>query len=191
MKSVKIFLIVFSTLLVWVVLIFFGVPVIPSIETQYFGEGSNIPMKSDYIVEENSAERLSLNIPDYFDDKQQGLDFWFQAVEGTHSLIIQEFSLTVKDLDGREQIPSNKYLFWTEGGEDYESSPRSFLIEKMGEPNQDRYVYIRSVFDLRSKSSFVVEIKARHSIDSVDKVINKIIIVNKVKKLTFHELRAH
>jgi hypothetical protein len=187
----KIFFIMFSALVVWGVLIFMGLPVIPSISTQYFGEGSEIPMKEDYIVEENSTEKVSLNIPDYFDDSQQSLDFWFKAVEGAHTLIIQDFSLTVKDGDGRKNLPSAKYLFWTEGGEDYDSSPRSFVIEKMEEVNQDRYAYIRSVFDLRSKEKFIVQIGARYSVDSVEKIINKTISIKKVTKLGFHELRAH
>jgi hypothetical protein len=172
--------------LLWVVGCSAGLPVIPFVETDYFIDNSPVPLAHGFTITNTDDEVTELEIPDYFPDDDQCLDFWFKTSQGTHLLNVEEFRLKVFDENGNEIKPWNSYLFWNGGSEDEKFSIDDYEID-----DAEKYVFFRTAVDLSSESSFSVAIEAKYTIDNKMRNISATYDLEKIKRLTWNELRAH
>ncbi len=186
MRTFKTFLIaILITFLLWLAGCSIGLPVIPFVATDYFIEGSDNSLKDGYVVTSSDNETTKIEIPDYFTDDNQCLDFWFTTSYGNHFLTVKNFKITVFDINDNVIMPTNSYLFRDDGSENEKFSIDNYEI------GTDKYVFFRTVVDLSGESRFAINIKADYLIDSVRRNIDKTYVLEKRKQLTWNELRAH
>ena len=180
-----------TTVTLWVAGCSVGLPVIPFIETDYFVSQSDKPLADGYTVTTSDNENTKIEIPNYYPDNDQCLDFWFTSSNGKHILTVEDFKMTFKDKDGKEIKRLTSYLFWDDGSEDEKFSINNYEIEKTGTHDQDKYVFFRTVVDLSGESNFSINIRADYSVDSEQRQIDKTFDLTKRRKLTWNEFRVH
>jgi hypothetical protein len=178
-------------IVLWIVSCSAGLPVIPFVETDYFISESNKPLADGHTVTKTENENTKFEIPNYYPDNDQCLDFWFTSSNGKHLLTVENFKMTVMD-NGKDEIkPLTSYLFWDDGSEDEKFSITNYEIEKTETHDQDKYVFFRTVVDISRESHFSVNIKADYYMDSVPRQIDKTFELTKRRKLTWNEFRVH
>lgn len=187
----KIIIGVLITIVLWIAGCFAGLPVIPFVETDYFVSESNKPLADGYTVTKTDNENTKIEIPNYFPDNGQCLDFRFTSSNGKHILTVENFKMTVMDENGDEIKRLNSYLFWDDGSEYEKFSINNYEIEKKGTHDQDKYVFFRTVVDLSGEGNFTINIKADYYVDSVKRQIDKTFDLTKKKTLTWNEFRVH
>jgi hypothetical protein len=179
------------TIVLWIAGCSAGLPVIPFVETDYFVSEYNKPLADGHTVTKTDNETTKIEIPNYYADNGQCLDFWFTSSNGKHILTVENFKMTVMDENGDEIKRLNSYLFWDDGSEDEKFGINNYEIEKTGSQDQDKYVFFRTVVDLSGESNFAITIKADYYVDSVQRQIDKTFDLAKRKKLTWNEFRVH
>lgn len=179
------------TILIWMIGCSTGLPVIPFVETDYFVIESSTPLADGHIVTKTDDEITKIEIPNYYPDNEQCLDFWFTSSNNKHLLTVENFKMTVKDNKGNEIERLTSYLFWDDGSEDEKFSINNYEIEKTGTHDQDKYVFFRTVVDLSGESNFSISIKADYYVDGVQRQIDKTFELKKRRELTWNEFRVH
>ena len=168
-----------------------GLPVIPFVETDYFISQSDKVLADGHTVTKTHNENTKIEIPNYYPDNDQCLDFWFASSNGKHILTVEKFKMTVMDKDGHEIERLTSYLFWDDGSEEEKFSINNYEIENTATHGQDKYVFFRTVVDLSGESNFSINIKADYSVDSEQKQIDKTLDLTKRRKLTWNKFRVH
>ena len=187
----KIFIGTLISIVLWIVGCSAGLPVIPFVETDYYIRQSNRPLANGHAVTKTDNENTKIEIPNYYPDNDQCLDFWFTSSNGKHILSVENFNMTVRDKDGDEIKRLTSYLFWDDGSEDEKFSINNYEIENTGTHDQNKYVFFRTVFDLSGESYFSITINTDYSVDSVRRQIDETFDLTKKRKLTWNKFRVH
>jgi hypothetical protein len=177
--------------MLWIIGVFAMLPVIPFIEANYFLEGSDGPLDIGFNVTHTSTELTRIEIPSYYPNNNQCLDFWFESANGKHLLTVNNFTMTLKNKNNSEIKRMNSFLFWDEGSEDEKFSIKEYEIERTDSYDTDKYVFFRTAFDLSDEGSFTMYVKADYLLDGIQRDLDRSFKVVKKKKLRWSEFRVH
>ncbi|WP_288955844.1 hypothetical protein [uncultured Polaribacter sp.] len=190
-KALKIFfvsLLISATLfLMWIVSLFFGLPLLPYMETNYYLKEDKISLNKKKILKINDSISLGIEIPNYFPEEDQCIDFWFFNEAKQRSLNIKNFALTLKNLKKEKQlIEKDIIIFWDGGYNENKPEVKNFILNK-----GCKYIFIRNIYDLNKAKKSQVHIKLNYFVNRVEYKFDTIINITKEKELTWNKLRAH
>jgi hypothetical protein len=194
-QNLKIFKRTFKILLIGFLLWFFGVffqlPLIPFIETDFVLNGTSQIFEKGVELQQTNKVTIKLEIPNYFPEKEQCFDTWFSSKDGQHTLTVSDFTISVFNKNGTETKKNNSSLFWDDGSSDETFKIDNYMIAKTNTTNNDKYVFFRSVFNVADKKEFIVHVKANFSVDGIQNNLEKKIAITKKHRLTWNKFRAH
>lgn len=188
-KNVILFLLVL--ILIWVIGLFTGLPVIPWVETSYYDSETNQNLSKGLVLKELDSAEIRIEIPDYFPVSDQCFDTWFTSGQTNSNLSVKAFSLLVLDQSGTELPKKNTYLFGNNDSRFNGTEISNLEILKNDTAYQEKYKFIRTVFNLRNKKRIMIQIKVEYIIDGISQSLTDTLEINKKQTLTWNEFRAH
>jgi len=181
----------FVATIIWVVGLFAGLPLIPFVETDYYVNESNQTLANGLILKQTDSSVIKLEVPNYFSENDQCFDTWVSSTKGQHFLTIKDFSLQAFNADQSEIKKENTYLFWDNGSKDETFKIENYQISKSATTENDKYVFIRTVFDTEGLDNFILSVKLNFTLDNKTDLVEQKVNVNKKHRLTWNPLRAH
>ena len=187
----RIFQVLFLLFVIMFLGIFFQLPIIPWIETDYILEGTNQKFSDGVILTQKNGIELKIEIPNEFNEESQCFDTWFKSTNGNHNLTVKSISFKALDNKNGEIRPVNSYLFWDDGSKDETYEITNYIISQSDTIDNQKYVFFRTVFNVDNYDNFSVILKANFEIDNKSENLNRSLIINKKKQLTWNKFRVH
>ena len=188
---VRTFQVLFLIFVVWFIGLFFQLPIIPWIETDYILTGTNQKFSDGIVLTQKNEVELKIEIPNEFNEENQCFDTWFKSKKGNHNLTVKNISIKAVDNKNGDIRPINSYLFWDNGSKDETFEIRNYELSQSDTIENEKYVFFRTVINANKYDNFSVNVKANFEIDNRTDSLNKILTINKKKRLTWNKFRVH
>jgi hypothetical protein len=177
--------------IIWIIGIIAGFPLIPSSETIYYVNETEETLASGLVLNQTDSTIIKLEVPNYFLENDQCFDVWFSSTKGKQILTIKDFSVQAFVADQKELSKENTFLFWDNGNKENTFLVENYQISKASSSTNDKYVFVRTVFDTEKVEQFSLVIKLNYSLNHKNYIVEQIINVKKEHKLIWNSLKAH
>jgi hypothetical protein len=132
-----------------------------------------------------------MEIPDYFPTSDQCFGTWFTSNQTNSNLIVKAFFFSVLDQSGTELSKKNTYLIGNDDSRFNGTEISNLEIIKNDTAYQEKYKFIRTVFNLRNKKKIMTQIKVAYTINNISQSLTDTLKINKRQALTWNEFRVH
>lgn len=180
------FLFILGLFLIWIVCLFFDLPVIPFNETNYYLKHNENSLNERQIIKTIDSLSIGLEIPNYFEENKQCFDVWFYSEVGNKNLSLESFLFELKDSNGKNEYLIDSILFWDGGSEE-----NTLTIDNYKFNSKNNYVFFRKIYNLNGISDFSIKLNINYSIDSIQYKLDTLLNINKKEKLTWNKFRVH
>jgi|GEM_PF-2452256 len=177
--------------IIWIIGLFAGFPLIPSTDTVYFVNETEQTLASGLVLNQTDSTIIKLEVPNYFLENDQCFDVWFSSTKGEHILSIKDYSLQGFITEQKELPKENTFLFWDSGNKENTFMVDNYKISKAVSSTNDKYVFIRTVFDTEMAEQFTLVLKINYHLNHKNYLIEQKINVKKEHTLTWNSLRVH
>lgn len=182
--KISLFLLIF--IILWIVGVFFDLPLIPINETNYYTEKNNISLNERQIIETNDSLKIGVEIPNYFTENEHCFDFWFFIEEGEKNISVSDFSVKLKDRTGNEKKEIKSILFWDGGSNE---SSLDVINHKLN--SDSKYLFFRKVYNTNKLENFSITLSVEYQIDNIQFKIDTLMNITKKEKITWNKFRVH
>lgn len=171
--------------------LFAGLPLIPWVETDYFVKGTNESLAHGVKLKQIDNAIVKIEIPNYFSQNEQSIDTWFASSDSSYTLTIDNFSFEAASRGNNSLKKENSYLFWDNGSKENDFRIQNYSVTKSNSQLDDKYVFLRSVYDLGNVKELVATIKLDVQINGKPENIEQSLPLVKKQKLTWNKFRVH
>tara|TARA_R110002049_G_scaffold147874_1_gene310762 strand:+ start:68 stop:643 length:576 start_codon:yes stop_codon:yes gene_type:complete len=182
----KVFLFFLGLLSIWIVCLFFDLPVIPFNETNYYLKHNENSLNERQIIKTLDSLSIRLEIPNYFEENGQCFDVWFYSDVEKKNLSVDSFLFELKNLSGKDENLIDSILFWDGGSQENTSTIDNYKFN-----SKNKYIFFRKIYNLDGISDFSIKLNINYSIDSIQYKLDTLLNINKKKKLTWDKFRVH
>jgi lipopolysaccharide assembly outer membrane protein LptD (OstA) len=177
--------------IIWIIGLFAGFPLIPSTETIYYVNESEQTLASGFVLNQTDSTIIKLEVPNYFLENDQCFDVWLSSTKGEHILSIEDYSLQGFITEQKELPKENTFLFWDNGNKENTFTVDNYKISKAASSTNDKYVFIRTVFDTEMAEQFTLVLKINYQLNQKNNLIEQKINVKKEHTLNWNSLKVH
>ena len=171
--------------------LFAGLPLIPWVETNYFIEGTNESLSNRVTLKQIENAKIQVEIPNYFSQNDQCIDTWFASSDSSYTLTINNFSFEAVSTEGNALKRENNYLFWDNGSKENDFKIQNYTVAKSNNQQDDKYVFLRNVYDLDNVKELTATIKFDVQINGKHESVEQSLPLVKKQKLTWNKFRTH
>jgi len=182
---------IITLVILYIAGLFAGLPIIPWFETNYFIKGTNERLENGVTLRQIDNAIIKIEIPNYFPPKDQCIDTWFASSDSSYILTIDNFSLEAVSVENKVLIRENSYLFWDNGSKENDFTIQKYTVAKSDTQMKDKYVFLRSVYDLNNTEELIAKIKIYFQINGKAESIEQSLPLVKKQKLTWNKFRVH
>ena len=175
----------------YIIGLFSGFPIIPWIVTDYYIEDSSTKLTDGVILKQTDNSFVKLEIPNGFSEDNQCLDVWFTHQETNNTQLITNFSISLHTDKNEFVKPQKIYLFGNDGSRFNGLEIANFSIISNDSSFQEKYKFIRVVYNLTDKEKFSASIMANFRDDNKLHNYKKELRIEKIKERTWNEFRLH